>query len=135
MARIEVPPAEIRFRYARSSGPGGQNVNKVETKATLRWNAAQSAALDPGQRARLLARYAGRLTSAGELLITSQRFRDRERNREDCLARLAALLAAIERPPRPRRPTRRSRASVERRLAEKRHRAERRRQRSRPPAE
>ncbi len=135
MAGIEIPARELRFRYARSSGPGGQNVNKVETKATLRFDVAHSDALDTGQRARLLARCARRVTAAGELVITSQRFRDRERNREDCLAKLAALLAQVERPPRPRRPTRRSRGAVERRLAEKRRQHERKRERSRPSAE
>jgi ribosome-associated protein len=128
---IRIGPDELRFQYARSSGPGGQNVNKVETKVVLRFDVARSRSLDAGQRERLRARAGRRVTAAGELVIASQRFRDRERNREDCLAKLAALLAAIERPPRPRRPTRRSRASVERRLAEKRRAGERKRQRAR----
>jgi ribosome-associated protein len=130
VAGIEIPAGEVRFRFARSSGPGGQNVNKVETKAMLRWDVAHSPALDSGQRARLLARCARRVTAAGELVITSQRFRDRERNREDCLAKLSALLQEIERPPRPRRPTRRTRAAVERRLAEKRRQKQRKLERS-----
>jgi ribosome-associated protein len=133
VAGIAIPAGEVRFRFARSSGPGGQNVNKVETRVTLRWNVARSPALDPGQRARLLARCGRRVTAAGDLVITSQRFRDRERNRKDCLARLAQLLESIERPPPARRPTRRTRAAVERRLAAKRRRKERKRERALPP--
>ncbi len=126
---IRVPEAELRFGYARSAGPGGQNVNKVETKVELRWDVAATRVLDDGQRARLCARAGRRVTSAGELVLTSQRHRDRARNVADCRAKLAALLAEIAQPPRPRRPTRPSRGSVERRLRAKRARAETKRRR------
>jgi ribosome-associated protein len=126
---IHVPEGELRFAFARSAGPGGQNVNKVETKVELRWDVQATAALDAGQRARLLAVAGRRVTSAGELILTSQRYRDRARNSADCRAKLRALLAAIAEPPRQRRRTRPSRASVERRLRAKRVRSETKRRR------
>jgi ribosome-associated protein len=126
---IRVPEAELRFAFARSSGPGGQNVNKVETKVELRWDVRATGALDAGQRARLLARAGRRVTSEGELVLTSQRYRDRARNSADCRAKLEALLAAIAEPPRARRRTRPSRASIERRLRAKRARSETKRRR------
>jgi len=114
---------ELRFSFARSSGPGGQNVNKVESKAVLRWDAAQSPSLSSEQRARLLARFGSRVTREGELVLSSQRSRDRERNVADCVAKLRAMLDEIAAPPKPRRPTRPSRGARERRLAAKRARA------------
>jgi ribosome-associated protein len=104
-------------------------VNKVETKVELRWDVRATAALDAGQRARLLALAGRRVTSAGELVLTSQRYRDRGRNAADCRAKLDGLLAAIAEPPRPRRRTLPSRASVERRLRAKRARSETKRRR------
>jgi len=122
-ARASIPLRELRFQYARSSGPGGQNVNKVESKAILRWNVAGSAAVPEGVRRRFLARYARRIGAEGELVLSSQRFRDRSRNVADCLEKLRAMLEAVAEPPRPRHPTRPTRGSRERRLEAKRHRA------------
>jgi ribosome-associated protein len=123
------PLRELRFQYSRSSGPGGQNVNKVSSRATLRWDVAHSAAVPPGVRARFLERFATRITAEGELMITSQRFRDRGRNVADCIERLRAMLGQVARPPRRRRATRPGRAAKERRLSEKRRRSERKRAR------
>jgi len=117
---IEPPFDELRFTFARSGGPGGQNVQKVESKAVLRWDAARSRALPRDVRARFLARFARRLTAEGELVLASQRHRERERNVADCIAKLRAMLAQVAAPPKPRRPTQPTRASRERRLAEKR---------------
>ncbi len=117
---ILVPESELRFAFSRSAGPGGQNVNKVETKAELRWDVGATNALDAGQRDRLRVRAGRRVNAAGELILVSQRFRDRGRNTADCVAKLRALLAEIAEPPRPRRPTRPTRAAVERRLRAKR---------------
>jgi ribosome-associated protein len=122
-ARASIPLREIRFQYARSSGAGGQNVNKVASKAILRWPVARSAALPEDLRGRFLARYARRISSEGELVLASQRFRDRGRNVADCLEKLRAMLAAVAEPPRPRHATRPTRGSRERRLEAKRHRA------------
>ncbi len=123
-ADIRIPLREFRFSFARSSGPGGQNVNKVSSKATLRWAVASSPSLTAETRARLVARLGRRVTAQGEILVSSQRFRDAGRNVADCLEKLRGLLAAASRVPRPRRATRPSRGAVERRLQHKRQRSE-----------
>jgi ribosome-associated protein len=133
-ARLSVPLSELRFSFSRSSGPGGQNVNKVSTKATLRWAAMSSPSLDEELRARLATRFGHRLTSEGELLVTSQRFRDARRNRLDCLAKLSEILAQICHTRKARRPTRPSRGAVQQRLDEKRRRSERKRGRRVSPS-
>ena len=120
-----LPLHEVRFEFARSSGPGGQNVNKVESKAVLRWDVGDSRALPAAQLARFRARYASRIRADGVLVLTSQRHRTRERNVADCLAKLEAMLAAVAAPPKRRQATRPSRAARERRLAEKRARSHR----------
>ena len=118
---IQVRLREFRFSFSRSSGAGGQNVNKVNTKATLRWAIADSPSLPEDVRERFLQRYSRRITASGELVITSQRFRDQGRNVADCLEKLRSMLAEVAVPERPRKRTKRTRASVERRLAAKRH--------------
>jgi len=124
---IEISDDELQFTFVRSAGPGGQNVNKVNTKAVLRWAVAASPSLDNAVRARFLTRYSSRLTTAGELILTSQQFRDQSRNRADCLEKLQKMLAAVAVAPRRRKKTRPSRASVERRLTGKLHRGEKKR--------
>ncbi len=128
-----MPVAELRFTYARSSGPGGQNVNKVESKALLHWDVAASRALSEGVRARFLARFRRRISASGELVLASQRYRSRERNVEDCTEKLRAMLAEVALPPKPRRPTRPGRAARERRLGEKRAQARKKAQRRAAP--
>ena len=118
--RIRIPLREIGFRYVRSSGPGGQNVNKVASKAELRWPIGASEALPHDVRERFLGRYGARVNVDGELVLTCDRHRDRERNREDCLERLRTMLASVAEPPKRRKRTRPGRAAVERRLEEKR---------------
>jgi ribosome-associated protein len=118
---LALPYAELAFHFARSSGPGGQNVNKVESKAVLRWDVGASRALPAAVLARFRSRFARRITTDGVLVLASQRHRARERNVAECLAKLGAMLAEVEKPPKPRRPTRPGRAAKERRLAEKRH--------------
>jgi len=130
--RVSVPLGELRFQYARSSGAGGQNVNKVATKAVLRWDVAGSPSLPEAVRRRFLERYARRITREGELVVQSQRFRDRGRNVADCVEKLRAMLEAVATSPKPRRATRPGRGAKERRLAEKRKRADVKRRR-RPP--
>lgn len=116
---LSVPPGELTFSYARSGGAGGQNVNKVSSKAVMRWRPAESEAIPGGVRERFLARFASRLTADGELVLASDRYRDRGRNVADCVERLHAMLAEVARPPTPRRPTRPGRGAKERRLGEK----------------
>jgi ribosome-associated protein len=122
--RIDLPQEELEFSYVRSSGAGGQNVNKVNSKAVLRWHPASSLALPEAVRDRFLQRYASRLNSDGSLLITSDRYRDQGRNAADCIDKLRALIAIVWLAPKPRRLTRPTRASKERRLQQKRERAE-----------
>jgi ribosome-associated protein len=124
METVPLPLNELQFSYARSGGPGGQNVNKVSSKVLLRWNPAASAALPPAVKDRLLAQLRGRLTREGDLLILSQKTRDQERNRQDCLDKLRSILDRARRPPKVRKPTRPSRASREARLEAKKRRAQ-----------
>jgi len=122
-ARLKIPLKEFTFTFARSSGPGGQNVNKVNTKATLRWAVATSPSLPETVRQRFTARYGRRITNEGDLVISSQRFRDQGRNVADCLAKLRSMLAEAATVPKRRKPTKPSRASHQRRLAQKRARS------------
>jgi ribosome-associated protein len=119
-ATPSIPLEEIEIRFVRSSGPGGQNVNKVSTKAMLRWPVASSRALARDVRERFLERFASRITRTGDLVLMSDRRRDQSRNVADCLEKLGAMLAAVAVPPRPRKATRPSAAARERRLADKR---------------
>ncbi|WP_428262012.1 alternative ribosome rescue aminoacyl-tRNA hydrolase ArfB [Haliangium sp.] len=130
--RLIIPAAELSLSFSRSGGPGGQNVNKVASKVEVRWRPEDSAVLAERDRDLLLRRLGHRLTGAGELIVTSTHTRDQSRNREDALAKLAALIRDALRPPKPRRPTRPSRGARERRLADKRHRATRKQTRRSP---
>ncbi len=133
--KIRVRLREFRFSFSRSSGAGGQNVNKLNTKATLRWEVARSQSLPEDVRARFLEHYRRRITAEGELVLTSQRFRDQGRNVADCLEKLRGMLAAVARPPRPRRATKPTRSSVERRLSSKRRTRIKKQRRQHPPGD
>ncbi len=129
---LRIPRDEFRFRYVRSSGPGGQNVNKVATQVQLHWDVAHTPSLPTDVRDRFLERYGHRINAEGMLVLRCQKHRTRKRNIEECLARLAGLIRAVVEPPRSRRPTRPPRSAVERRLKEKRLRSEK-KARRRPP--
>jgi ribosome-associated protein len=116
---LKIPKDEIQFTFSRSAGPGGQNVNKVNTKATLRWDVRSSPSLSEEVRQRFLAKYPRRVNKEGQLVLSSQRFRDQQRNLADCLEKLRQLLLAVEKPPRRRKKTSPTKASRRRRLAEK----------------
>jgi ribosome-associated protein len=125
---LSIPESELRFEFSRAGGPGGQNVNKVASRATLRWDVRRSPSLTPGIKARL----ARRLTVEGELIISSQRTRDQQRNIEDCRDKLRALVLAAATPPKRRVPTRPTRASEARRVEDKTRRAARKKDRKPP---
>ena len=128
---LAIPDSELVERFVRSAGPGGQNVNKVATAVELRFDIAGSPSLPEPLRARLLARRDRRITDEGVLVISAQRFRTQERNREDARERLAAFIAAGLSVPKPRVATRPTRASKERRLSGKRERGTIKRERTR----
>jgi ribosome-associated protein len=120
---VVVPGRELRWRFNRSSGPGGQSVNKTDSRVELSLDLRTTTALGPIQRARAMERLADRLVD-GVLTVTASEHRTQLRNREAALERLAEILSAAIAPPPPRRrPTRASRGSVERRLADKKRRA------------
>jgi len=127
--RLKIPLREFEITFARSSGPGGQNVNKLNTKALLRWPVTTSPSLPEDVRARLIARNRRRITSDGDLLVVSQRFRDAGRNVADCLEKLRAMVEDAAVAPKPRRPTKPSRGSVKRRLENKKRQSFRKQQR------
>lgn len=130
--RIQIAMTEFDFSFSRSGGPGGQNVNKVNTKATLRWNVTRSAALPDDVRRRFCQRYGGRITGDGDFVLHSQRYRDQARNIADCLDKLREMLLEVATAPKTRKPTRRTRGSNERRLKEKRASSERKSRRRKP---
>jgi ribosome-associated protein len=133
--RVQIPENEFQWTYVRSGGPGGQNVNKVASKAVLRWDLARSPSLPEEVKARLRTQQRRRITIAGELILNSQRFRDQERNRQDCLEKLGAMIRQALVAPRPRKQTKPSRGARQARLRDKRHRATTKAARRKPGAE
>ena len=131
--KIQIPLRELHFTFVRSSGPGGQNVNKVNTKATMRWSVFGSTSLAEAVRGRFLTKYRSRITKEGDIVITSQRFRDRGRNVADCLAKLRDMVALVATAPKRRKPTAPSRGAKARRRKEK-EAVSRRKQMRRKPA-
>lgn len=135
VGRVVIPAAELEWQFVRSSGPGGQHVNRTSSKAVLRFDARRSPSLPDDVRARLLEREKSRLTRDGALVITSQRHRDQPRNVADCLAKLSEIVARSLAPPKRRRPTKTPRSAVKKRLEGKRRHAETKRLRGRLGAE
>ena len=128
---VVIPDGAIAVRAVRSSGPGGQNVNKVSSKIELRVDLSRVEALDEGSRARLAYLVQGRLDAEGQLLVTSQRTRDQHRNLEDAREKVRALVARALQVPRTRKPTRVSVGARERRLQEKKRKSSKKRGRTR----
>ena len=111
-----IPEAELSWSFARSGGPGGQNVNKVASKAILRWAFADSPSVPDAVKNRLRRAHPAHVTSEGDFLVTSQEYRDQDRNRTRCLDKLAAMLQAAATPPKARVKTKPSRSSQRRRV-------------------
>jgi ribosome-associated protein len=123
-SHISIPADELQFTFARSSGPGGQNVNKVASKATLRWDVRGTPSLPEDVKQRFLTTYQSRLTTLGEILIVSQESRDQPRNIEICREKLRQMILAVVRPPKKRRATKPTKGSQTRRLNEKKSRSQ-----------
>lgn len=121
---VAIPEEELAERFIRSSGPGGQNVNKVSSKVDLRWNVESSSALTDDDRTWLLQQLRSRLTSDGTLIVTSTLTRDQLKNRDDAESKLTLIVRSALIRPRTRRPTKVSRGAKRRRVADKRHHAE-----------
>jgi len=119
---VAIPEEELAERFIRSSGPGGQNVNKVSSAVELRFDVAHSRSISELARATLL--FGGKLTKDGVLVIRAERFRDQEKNRADAQARLAAIVAAASVPKKKRRPTRVPKASKTKRRDDKKRRGQ-----------
>lgn len=129
---LVIPDAELQESFVRASGPGGQNVNKVASAVKLAFDVRQSPSLPEPVKARLLALSDSRLDGGGVITISAQRFREQARNRADARARLAALILAASRLPRPRVATKLSRANKSRRTDAKKYRGRIKQGRARP---
>ncbi len=129
--RLTIPSTELEWRFSRAGGPGGQHVNRSETRVELRWNVSESTSLTDSQRAELLDRLASRIDADGSLRITSAESRSQRANRRYAAKRLQDLLIEALRPRRVRRKTKPSLAARERRLKAKRQRSDRKKDRGR----
>jgi ribosome-associated protein len=127
---LEIPENELTFSASRSGGPGGQNVNKVNTRVALRFDVLGSPSLPADQKQTLLTRLASRITCEGVLQVVSQQHRTQAANRQAAVERFVAMLRGALARPKPRRKTRATLASKQRRLETKRRRSETKRQRS-----
>ena len=121
---LTIPAGELEISFARSGGPGGQNVNKVSSKVDLRWNPEQSTALTDADRALLLDRLRNRLTTDGYLIVTSTMTRDQQKNRDDAVSKLTLIVKSALHRDKPRKATKPSRGAKRRRLDDKRRHAE-----------
>ncbi len=123
METIRIPESELEWSFVASGGPGGQNVNKVASKAVLRWKVVASQALPEAVKARFMIQQKNRITTEGELVISSQKTRDQAVNREDCLGKLDEMIRQAQVVPTVRKVTKPSKGSKRRRLADKKHRS------------
>jgi ribosome-associated protein len=130
MGRIKIPAEEYEISFSRSSGTGGQNVNKVNTKATLRWNALNSPSLSPSVLERFKEKYGKRLNEEGSLTLSSQAFRTQHLNISDVINKLHEMIESVETPPKIRKPTKPTKGSVKQRLNTKKSHGDKKKNRS-----
>jgi ribosome-associated protein len=130
--RLRIPLAELSFQFSKSSGPGGQHVNKTNSKVQMFWNVAESEAIGRDLKLRILQHYAKRISQAGTLMIECQTSRDQHSNRFECLRKLKQLIKGIAVPPKKRKPTAPTRGSVEKRLTGKSNRSDKKKLRKPP---
>lgn len=121
MKPFHLPRNELTFAFSRSSGAGGQNVNKVNSKAEVRWDIASSESIPQDVLGRFLSRYRNRLDADGFVFVTSERHRDRERNVEDAIEKIEEWVMSVWEKPKPRIKTKPSKGAKRRRVKEKRH--------------
>lgn len=131
-SRLTIPASQLSVSFARSSGPGGQNVNKVNSKVTLRWQIRDQPLISRAWRERFLQRFGTRVNVRGELVVSSERYRDQPRNLEDCREKLAVMLRQVASPPTIRKKTKPTQGSKRRRLDAKKRQGEKKRLRGRP---
>ncbi|MDG2221953.1 MAG: alternative ribosome rescue aminoacyl-tRNA hydrolase ArfB [Rubripirellula sp.] len=131
-SRLTIPEKEISVTTARSSGPGGQNVNKVNSKITLRWSPEGSSQLDAAWCRRFTTRYGNRINREGQLVLHSEQYRDQIRNLADVRGKLVSMLLECQSAPKARRKTRPTKGSQRRRLDHKREQSEKKRRRQKP---
>ena len=130
MKRFSLPREQLELSFARSSGAGGQNVNKVNSKVEARWDAVSSGLLPDDVLRRLMSRYSNRLDADGLLVVTSERHRDRERNIADCIEKLEEWVESVWEKPKPRIKTKPTKGSKRRRVEGKRRDSDKKRERT-----
>ena len=130
--KISIPIREFEFKFSRSPGPGGQNVNKLNTKVTLRWNLNKSRSISETVKQRIRKNYSRRINKQGEMLISSHRFRDQGRNVADAMNKLRELILEATEVPKVRKKTRPTRASQRKRLENKKRISDKKRSRRSP---
>lgn len=130
--RIQIPVGELEMSFARSGGPGGQNVNKVNSKAILRWPVVGTPSLPDDVKQRFLEKYKNRITVDGDLILSSQQSRDQSTNVELCIEKLRLMVVDVVAPPVPRKPTKVSSAVKKKRVEKKREHSQKKRGRDRP---
>ena len=112
MSTFKLPIKEIRFQFSRSSGAGGQNVNKVNTKVTLKWNVLKTKSLNAGVKERFQNKYKRRINEDGDVVVSSQRYRDRGRNIADATVKLEEMVQSVWQAPKKRKPTKKRETSI-----------------------
>lgn len=122
---FEIPEEELQLSYARAGGPGGQHVNKAETKVVLHWDLPANSSLPEGVRRRFGETFKSRMDKKGVVILYSQSYRERQRNVEEVREKLREMLLSVWKPPKKRRKTKPTRSSIERRLKEKQRTSER----------